>query len=109
MEHYVRSNSTEHLSSHRQVRTNFIDRMIGWGDRVAKFSWDKGHPDGPEVHFITSTGIIEIYNKNTERHITDLIARPGQINRYYKAVGKEAPTEIMRLAEEHTRLGYNHI
>ena len=47
------------------------------GNPVRTFKWDKGHPNGPELHTITDTGIIVIRNERTGKLITTLIARPG--------------------------------
>lgn len=41
--------------------------------------------------------------------VTKLIARPGQIARYYLAEGRIAPQSIVDIAREHQKKGYNHI
>ena len=44
-----------------------------------------------------------------KRLVTKLIACPGQIKRYYDAIGQEAPKELMEKAYANQKLGYNKI
>ena len=97
---------TRHYELERKEREALI-QQIGVGKPVAKFKWDRGHKDGPEIHVITDTAMIIIYNAITNRHCTTLIARPGQIRRYYEMVGKTAPKYLVDLAYEHQKMGYN--
>ena len=39
---------------------------------------------------------------------TKLIARPGQIKRYYNA-NETIPADLLRLAKEHTKARYNEV
>ena len=93
----------------RTPRNEFIDDFIGMGSPIRTFKWDKGHPNGPELHTITDTGIIVIRNERTNKLITTLIARPGQIHRYYKSVNEKAPEFLINIASKHQRLGFNLI
>lgn len=43
---------------------------------------DKGHANGLEVHVIYNNGVVKIYNYDTGKYITVLIARYNQITRY---------------------------
>lgn len=79
--------------------------MIGQGHIIKAVVLDRGHRNGAEVHKISDTGIISIYNLNSGKLITKLIARPSQIKRYFE--NGDAPVEVLRIAREHTRLGYN--
>lgn len=97
--------TSRHYTTDRQTRENLISNVIGIGVEVATFVVDKGHPNGPERHVITDTGIIIVYNNRTNKLVTKLIARPNQIKRYYK--NDNAPTELVELAYQHMRLGYN--
>ena len=92
----------------RKSRNDFIKDKIGIGNHVRTFKWDKGHPNGPELHTITDTGIIIVRNERTNKLVTTLIARPGQIYRYYINEGEVPPKYLMDIAEEHTKAGYNH-
>ena len=98
---------TRHYNCERVERERFIEQTIGYGDVVDQFFWDKGHRDGPEIHVITSTGIIMIYNALSKKLVTTLIARPAQIQRYYEKEGRAAPPELLALALEHQQKGYN--
>lgn len=96
--------TTLHWDLDRTDRATLI-AFIGEGKIVKAAVVDRGHRDGVEVHLISDTGIISIYNKRTEKLITQLIARPGQIRRYYG--NEEPPKALIKIAAEHTRLGYN--
>lgn len=100
--------NTKHYEVDRLSRRELIEK-IGVGKVVNRFKWDRHHPNGPEFHDITNTGLILISNCRTKKHITTLIARPGQIRRYYNAVGKEAPKELVDIAYKHLSLGYNNM
>lgn len=97
-----------HYSEERQSREWLIQNVIGIGNVIDKFVWDKGHPNGAEIHCITDTGIIIIYNKRTGKMVTQLIARPQQIRRYYEKEGRQAPSYLIQLAIEHQKEGYNY-
>ena len=100
---------SEHYKENRDGRETLISEVIGEGNVVDSFTVDRGHKDGPEIHFITDTGIIIIHNQISGKMVTKLIARPGQIRRYYLAEGREAPEDIVRIAKEHFKKGYNRI
>lgn len=93
----------------RQQRNTFIENNIGLGEPIRTFRWDKGHPNGPELHTITDTGIIIIRNERTGRLVTTLIARPGQIYRYYITENEVPPRYLMQIAQKHEEAGYNII
>jgi len=76
---------------------------------VDSFVVDRGHPNGPEIHAVTDTGIIVVHNQRTGKMVTKLIARPGQVKRYYDAEGRNAPQDILAIAKEHLKKGYNNI
>ena len=89
--------TSKHYNKQRGSRQHIID----------KFVVDKGHKDGVEIHSITDTGLIIIHNKNSGKLVTKLIARPEQIQRYYKDSDKHPPKWLLSLAEWHKSLGYN--
>ena len=91
-----------HYQNDRLIREKMIQH-IGEGKVVRTVRWDRGHPNGAELHRITDTGIIIIYNERTLKLVTKIIARPNQIRRYWKD-GK-APIEIVNKAIEHARNG----
>ena len=97
---------SKHYEKDRRLREKIIQK-IGYGEVVDSFIVDRGHKNGPEIHELTDTGIINIYNQRTHKLITKLIANPYQVKRYYR--NKPAPQNIVKLATNHTKLGYNWI
>ena len=105
---------TRHIVEERQTRTYLIDNIIGDTNNViCNNVIDRGHVNGAERFELTDKAIIRVYNNITNRHITDIIARPGQI---YDRMGVEftnldvrVQRRIIDLAREHQRLGYNQM
>lgn len=91
--------TSKHYKEDRKQREEIINK-IGQGNKVASFRVDRGHRNGAEIHEISDTAIITIYNERTHKLITKLIARPGQIKRYYKQ-GK-APQALIEKAINNT-------
>lgn len=103
---------SKHYNSQRNQREKFIDEHFANDYIVDEFIVDRGHPHGAERHCITNNGIIIIYNVNSGKLVTKLLARPQQIRRYYESSGKEPPLEyesILMLAKQHNILGYNEL
>lgn len=96
---------SKHYTEDRQAREEII-RQIGTGHPVATFTIDKGHRNGAELHTITDTGIIIIRNKRTGKMVTKLIARPGQVRRYFTEITEEVQ-KIIDIAYKHLIEGYN--
>ena len=66
---------------------------------------NKGHANGDEVHLVYNNGIVKIYNANSRKFITVLIARVPQIERYKIKVTRTMRNKI----KSHIKQGYNHI
>ena len=96
---------SRHYSKDRNTRDMIIN-AIGLGNAIKAREVDKGHPKGPEIHVLSDTGIITIYNKYTKKMATRLIARPGQIERFYKDK-KDVPMELIMKAIKYKELGWN--
>ena len=94
---------SKHYIKDRVKREKLI-KEIGIGKEVKTVRIDKGHPNGAELHTITSNGIIIIRNERTNKMVTKLIARPNQIKRY----GIE-DKRVIEIARKHQTLGYNMI
>lgn len=94
-----------HYKRDRRYREKVI-QTIGEGTVIKVMTVDRGHPKGPEIHELSNTGIITVWNFNHTKVITKLVARPGQVKRYYKDT-ETAPTELVMLAKEHLKLHYN--
>lgn len=99
--------TSRHWTEDRQERENLI-RTIGLGTKIATFVVDKGHRNGPELHTITTTGIIIVRNARTKKMVTKLIARPNQIRRYFDEVTEEVE-RVITVARKHQQLGYNMV
>ncbi len=91
---------SRHYQNDRRGREERIKKNIGYGIVIARFLVDRGHANGAEIHELTDTAIINIYNERTHKLVTKLIARPGQIRRYYK--DGNAPKEVLDRAYYNT-------
>ena len=101
---------SKHYNDKRYKREKFIEDFLhGDGKVIDSFVVNKGHKNGLERHEITDNGIILIYNVRTGKLITKLIARSGQIKKYYNNVGRAAPNSLLRLCEWRESLNYNYI
>ena len=98
--------NSRHYIRDRQSREEIISR-IGLGEAVATIRVDRGHPKGPELHTITTTGIIIIRNERSHKIVTKLIARPGQIRRYFDEI-PENIKNVIEVARTHQKMGYNY-
>lgn len=99
-----------HYDKERYYREMFIYNYLGGnGEIVDSFIVDKGHKDGIELHCVTNHGLIIIYNVNTRKMITKLIARPWQIERLYMHTKKIPSEELLELCREHQKMGFNYL
>ena len=98
--------TSKHWSNDRNRRNTLI-QQIGEGTEIKRVILDRGHKNGAEIHVISSTGIVTIYNQRTGKMITKLIARVGQIKRYYSE-NETIPAGLLEIARSHQKKGYNH-
>lgn len=99
---------SNHYKNKRYKREKFIDEYLnGDGKIIDSFIVDKGHEKGLERHCITENGIIIIYNATSNKLVTKLVARPQQVERYYRNSGREPPEWLLNLCRWHEELGYN--
>ena len=91
-----------HLHYARHGRTTRIAETVGFGHVVRQCLVDTGHSAGCEVHVLTSTGIVLVFNARSGKLVTVLVARPGQVARYYEPVGEDVPDWLMNRAYENT-------
>ena len=106
METFTACGKTSHAVK-RSKRLQVAERLIiEESAKVVKIAIvNKGHKNGDEVHLIYNNGIVKIYNANTRRFITVLIARVPQIERYKIKVTKTMRNKI----KLHIAKGYNNI
>ena len=91
----------------RSKRLQIAQRLINDENaKVCKIAIvNKEHENGNEIHVIYNNGVIKIYNANTHKFITVLIARVPQIARYDVKITKTMRKKI----NTHIAQGYNHI
>lgn len=90
---------------HAYERLERLERTAsGIGEVETGFLADKNHANGVEEHIITTEAFIIIRNHRTGRFVTPLVARPGQIKRYYRALGKVAPQWLIDKAYYNTAI-----
>lgn len=98
--------TSKHWIEDRKEREKVI-KQIGAGHLVKEVEIDRHHRNGPEIHQISDTGIITILNKRTKKMITQLIARPGQIRRYYKE-NEMIPAGLLEITRQHQKMALNY-
>ena len=106
MEEFTACGKTSHAVN-RSKRLQVAERLIieEYAKVVKIAVVNKGHKNGNEIHIVYNNGIVKIYNQNTRKFITVLIAREPQITRYKIKVTKTMRNKI----ESHIKNGYNNI
>ena len=106
IEDFATCGNTQHVAT-RSKRAQIAQRLINEEQaKVYKIALvNKGHENGLEVHIIYNNGVVKVYNANTHKYITMLIAREVQIERYNIKLTKTMRNKIRR----HVAEGYNHI
>ena len=100
------SNATKHTKE-RQKRIALAKQLIiSESAKVMQNTiCDTGHKNGLEVHVVYNNGIVFVYNMESRKLITVLIARVPQIERYNVAITKTMRKKI----NTHVAQGYNNI
>lgn len=105
--------NTKHFSFDRAYRETIITNLGGPGNVVLTNVIDRRHKDGPERFELTDKGIIIVYNNLTDRRITILFARVGQLySRFgnkFETLDRELQRTIKRKCREWQDLGYNEL
>ena len=106
METFTACGKTSHAVD-RLKRLQIAERLIiEESAKVIKIAIvNKGHENGNEIHLVYNNGIVKVYNQNTRKFITVLIARVPQIERYKIKVTKTMRNKI----KSHIAKGYNNI
>ena len=106
MKTFTAGGNTSHAVN-RSKRLQIAERLIiEESAKVVKIAVvNKGHENGNEIHLVYNNGVVKIYNANSRRFITVLIARVPQIERYKIKVTKTMRNKI----KSHIAKGYNHI
>ena len=103
---FTAGGQTSHAAN-RSKRLQIAERLIiEESAKVLKIAVvNKGHKNGNEIHLVYNNGIVKIYNANTRKFITVLIARVPQIERYKIKVTRTMRNKI----KSHIKQGYNQI
>lgn len=106
METFTASGQTSHAVN-RSKRLQIAERLIiEESAKVIRIAIvNKGHKNGNEIHLVYNNGVVKIYNANSRKFITVLIARVPQIERYKVRVTKTMRNKI----KSHIAKGYNNI
>ena len=106
MEEFTASGQTSHAVK-RSHRLQIAERLIfEESAKVVKIAVvNKGHENGNEIHIVYNNGVVKIYNANSRKFITVLIARVPQIERYMVKITKTMQNKI----KSHIAKGYNNI
>lgn len=106
MDNFKAGGNTFHALN-RSKRLQIAERLIiEESAKVIKIALvDKGHKNGNEIHLVYNNGIVKIYNANTRKFVTVLIAREPQIERYRIKITKTMRNKI----KSHIAKGYNQI
>ena len=106
MDNFTACGQTSHAVN-RSKRLQIAERLIyEESAKVLKIAVvNKGHKNGNEIHLVYNNGVVKIYNENTRKFITVLIARVPQIERYKIKVTKTMRNKI----KSHVKQGYNNI
>ena len=99
--------NTKHWNDRCSRESIIQNQLCGEGKIIDEFYVDRGHQHGPEIHSVTQNAIIIVRNAITNRLVTKLIARPGQISRYYEKENRQAPDWLIQLAYIHQQEGWN--
>ena len=106
IDNFATCGNTSHVMP-RSKRLQVAERLIiEERAKVLKIAVvNKGHKNGNEIHLVYNNGIVKIYNANTRKFITVLIARVPQIERYKIKVTRTMRNKI----KSHIKQGYNQI
>ena len=106
MDNFTACGQTSHAAN-RSKRLQIAERLIyEESAKVIKIAVvNKGHKNGNEIHLVYNNGVVKVYNENTRKFITVLIARVPQVERYKIKVTKTMKNKI----KSHIKRGYNQI
>lgn len=113
-ESFLMKENSRHFENDMAHREYIINHVIGGrGKVVLKNVIDRGHRNGPERFELTDNGIIDVYNNESNKHITVLFARVGQlVSRFgdkFEKLPKELQDKIKSCCREWQRNGYNEL
>ena len=105
----AQSQETGHWQNDNPNRKNYVQSQKS-STPLRAFVVDKGHKNGAEVHVVHDNATIYIFNRRTHRKITVLVARPGQIRRYWNKGWVPADIKpLLNLAFENQKQELNQL
>ena len=97
--------TSKHYDNDGKQREAAIKRIGGDGIDFQEFIVN--HEGREQIHVVTTNAIIKVIDPYTKKLVTKLIARPGQIRRYYRDSWLKMPYDIIDKAREHEKAGLN--
>ena len=105
--------NTKHFSTDNAYREMLINAIGGEGNVILTNVIDRGHKNGPERFELTDNGIIRVFNNITDRRITTVFARVGQLYSRFGDKFEQLPIEVQRAVKakcrEYQDKGYNEL
>lgn len=93
------STISQHILEGRMDRVEFIASHIGWGKELFH-TYDRRNPN-TIVLILTSTGVVIVKDRITDKIITVYIASAGKIDMLYQQVKhKPAPARMVQKAHD---------
>lgn len=99
--------NTHHFNNDRKYRQSVIEELFKVEGKILYGSYrvNNGHRNGEEIHNVYENGIIEVFNYNSKKHVTSMIARKNQLLKY----SDNFPKSMLDKAIEHQAKGLNNI
>lgn len=98
--------NTNHISD-RTKRIAKINELIRTenGKVIDAYEVNTGHENGNEIHIVYNNGVVKIYNKNSRKYITAIVAREPQMERYGIVLTKTMKNKI----KKHIKANLNYL
>lgn len=94
----VHANQVLEQRKNKDIRKIITNQGLFKKSICSAFVVDKGHENGLENHIVLKSGVVIILNATTNKFVTFLFARPGQIRRYYDSTDGFIPEYLMKAA-----------
>lgn len=95
-----------HFQVERKNRREKIKRLVGVGNVITSFIIDKNHDKGFTRDYILDNGVVIVVNERTRKIVTEFIARPAQIARYWNHNVPQEYQYIINISKKWQKLGY---
>lgn len=92
-----------HYQEERADRSKYYDDTVGVGTPIAKFAINDGRAK-TQLHEIYDNGKIRIYDIDTHKPVTLLLARPERMKGIFKRAGIPMPDGLLETTTKNSRL-----